>query len=472
MKTMVELGAEYQAIRGQFELAAQHVKDIIALQTASFKVHDIEYRAKSTESFIKKCVKKDEFGNLKYTDPFRQITDFAGVRLICFLKKDVDPICERIISIFKSDGVEDVGERIFQKGRFGYQSKHILVKLTKDMYLPSCNLVDDVFCEIQVRTLLQHAWAEIEHDIQYKGDVIPDRLRKRFVSLAGLLEIADGEFERIQEESDSLISDIQNELVSNLTEEVLNTESVDNSPEEIRNIDATVSVRSLVSAGRYEEALQFYDAKLLAASPSHTLYIGRAKVKFLLGDVEGALTDLDRARGIKPDDPAIQSLLDRINHGNNDASDRPAAKSVNPIEIGNIFRMMGEGKGKEAFAAIVDLEPQGYPRPFAQTNKAACCLLEDDTVGADEFLSKLSVFIGTPNSVNIHIMKLTSQLMRDESFAEELNELNIILSAVPHFLIELSPIAHFFKGLRIRNRVVYNKIEKLFSTIPQLKLPR
>ena len=56
-------------------------------------------------------------------------------------------------------------------------------------------------CEIQVSTILQDAWAEIEHDIVYKSpEDIPFRLRRRFACLAGLLEIADREFESLRQD--------------------------------------------------------------------------------------------------------------------------------------------------------------------------------------------------------------------------------------------------------------------------------
>jgi hypothetical protein len=60
--------------------------------------------------------------------------------------------------------------------------------------------------EIQVRTILQHAWAEIEHDIEYKTSVtIPKAIKRRFMALAGLLEIADREFQSIQNENENLM---------------------------------------------------------------------------------------------------------------------------------------------------------------------------------------------------------------------------------------------------------------------------
>lgn len=88
-----------------------------------------------------------------------------------------------------------------QEERFGYQSIHYLVQLTAGRArLPEYSAFSDAIAEIQVRTILQHAWAEIEHDIQYKSvSVIPQETHRRFTSLAGLLEIADREFQAIQE---------------------------------------------------------------------------------------------------------------------------------------------------------------------------------------------------------------------------------------------------------------------------------
>lgn len=52
-----------------------------------------------------------------------------------------------------------------------------------------------------MRTILQHAWAEIEHDIQYKAvSTLPAEIRRRFMTLAGLLEIADREFQALEDE--------------------------------------------------------------------------------------------------------------------------------------------------------------------------------------------------------------------------------------------------------------------------------
>ena len=86
-------------------------------------------------------------------------------------------------------------------GRFGYASRHLLVTTTETPP-PSYDDLVGHRASVQVRTVLQHAWAEFEHDIRYKGTVpeehAPD-LDRRFTLAAGLLELADQEFSAIRE---------------------------------------------------------------------------------------------------------------------------------------------------------------------------------------------------------------------------------------------------------------------------------
>jgi putative GTP pyrophosphokinase len=92
--------------------------------------------------------------------------------------------------------------------KLGYQSIHYLVKFSNTRCdLPEYARFKSKVTEVQVRTILQHAWAEIEHDIQYKAvETIPGSIRRRFTSLAGLLEIADREFQSISSEDERVRS--------------------------------------------------------------------------------------------------------------------------------------------------------------------------------------------------------------------------------------------------------------------------
>lgn len=80
--------------------------------------------------------------------------------------------------------------------------------------LPEYQRFKSAKVEVQVRTILQHAWAEIEHDIQYKTSAtIPRDIKRRFMSLAGLLELADREFQAIQD-ADRDLTERAEDLIS------------------------------------------------------------------------------------------------------------------------------------------------------------------------------------------------------------------------------------------------------------------
>jgi hypothetical protein len=85
---------------------------------------------------------------------------------------------------------------------------HYLIRYSKERCaLPEYRNYTGLVAEVQVRTILQHAWAEIEHDIQYKAvATLPSQVSRRFSALAGLIEIADREFQAIEDE-DKLLRD-------------------------------------------------------------------------------------------------------------------------------------------------------------------------------------------------------------------------------------------------------------------------
>jgi len=105
----------------------------------------------------------------------------------------------------------DKGQELEEEERFGYKSIHYLVRLRLNRaQLPEYSRFCESVTEVQLRTILQHAWAEIEHDIQYKAaSVIPVEIRRRFMALAGMLEMADREFQAIQDADAKLRADAQ-----------------------------------------------------------------------------------------------------------------------------------------------------------------------------------------------------------------------------------------------------------------------
>mgnify|MGYP004702022337 CR=1 FL=1 len=201
---------QYRTIRPDYELLAEVTKRLLIemLRASGIRPHSVEARAKSLESFEMKVAMPSEADprKPKYIAPLREITDLAGVRVITFLPRTVDQVCALIDREFTVKERTDKSVELLDKGKLGYQSIHFLVEMHPNrVRLPEYQRHRGLTFEVQVRTLLQHAWAEMEHDIQYKtAAVLPAAIRKKFIALAGLLEIADREFQSLQDEDERL----------------------------------------------------------------------------------------------------------------------------------------------------------------------------------------------------------------------------------------------------------------------------
>ena len=161
------------------------------LDDAGINYLSVTARTKSVASFAAKADRTVD-GHRLYTDPLVEITDQVGLRVITYLRDDVDAVATLLAEEMRLLDDRDMGLETAREGRWGYASRHLLVGVEGEQQPAS----------IQVRTVLQHAWAEFEHDIRYKGSIpaedAPD-LDRRFTLAAGLLELADREFTAIRE---------------------------------------------------------------------------------------------------------------------------------------------------------------------------------------------------------------------------------------------------------------------------------
>lgn len=159
--------------------------------------HSITCRLKSRESLCEKLATK----GYRYQQ-LQDVSDIAGVRIVTYFADHVDRIAEIIEHEFLIDKVNSIDKRsVLDPDRFGYLSLHYVVQLSPNRaQLPEFRTFDGLKAEVQIRSILQHAWAEIEHDLGYKTAVeIPREIRRRFFRLAGLLEVADTEFAEIRD---------------------------------------------------------------------------------------------------------------------------------------------------------------------------------------------------------------------------------------------------------------------------------
>lgn len=167
------------------------------MRPQAIQMHAISYRVKSIESLAGKITRPEK----SYLE-LQEITDLAGVRITTYFAGDVDRVAEVLSTEFLIDLGSSVDKRKYvDPDRFGYRSLHYVVALNESRSsLREYARFKGLKCEIQIRSILQHAWAEIEHDLGYKSAAgVPAELRRKFARIASLLELADEEFGSIRD---------------------------------------------------------------------------------------------------------------------------------------------------------------------------------------------------------------------------------------------------------------------------------
>lgn len=158
---------------------------VALLESHSVPVHSVTLRLKDTRSLANKLGRPDR----SYSSLW-DVTDLLGLRVETYFDDHVERVARLIEAHFKVDFLHS-GDRARPAG---YRSVHYVCSADGAPH-PSFRF------EVQLRTVLQHAWAEVEHDLGYKADdEVPEAIRRRFTRVASLLEIADQEFVSIRRE--------------------------------------------------------------------------------------------------------------------------------------------------------------------------------------------------------------------------------------------------------------------------------
>jgi ppGpp synthetase/RelA/SpoT-type nucleotidyltranferase len=199
---------QYQAVYPRYKHYAETLQQVLSLaaKTAA-PMAIVQARPKAMASFSEKAIRKKD----KYHDPLLRMTDLCGARVITQTQAGVQAMSEFIEKHFDVDQANslDVSRRL-KTSEFGYRSVHYVVQLkhgvfpTKEIPLEIPEqLFPDKGCpmkaEIQVRTVLEHAWAGFVHDRVYKGAfTLPDQWQRELAVLAGMLEQVDQSFTQVQ----------------------------------------------------------------------------------------------------------------------------------------------------------------------------------------------------------------------------------------------------------------------------------
>ena len=271
-------------------------------------------RVKSFNSYYKKILRLKP-SETKMAQSLVLLTDMMGIRMICAFLEDMHQGLDQIKEIFEIKEVEVKGaEKKFSE--FGYESIHVLIKIPESCKPKASKfknlkpLSEELVCEIQIRTILQDAWAEVEHELIYKTEFNPFDipLRRKLASLNASLTLADITFQEIRDYQNKLQKELEARRHSfyDMADSLLN-EKPSQKQEKINRIspfvngtidDMLLQAIHFHNSGQLEDAIVIYTKILDAVNPNDKNVIAvirkhRGMAYFSMNNFDAALQDFD-----------------------------------------------------------------------------------------------------------------------------------------------------------------------------------
>ena len=206
-----EIRKKYESYSEYFNEIMGNIIQILHDKVKLMSQPTYKCRVKSFNSYYKKLLRLKQ-KEIAQSKSLVYLTDMMGIRMICAFLEDINLGLEQIKQIFEIKEVEVKGaEKKFSE--FGYESIHVLIKIPESCipklegkYKDLLPITDEIVCEIQIRTILQDAWAEVEHELIYKTEFNPFDipLRRKLASLNASLTLADITFQEIRDYQNKL----------------------------------------------------------------------------------------------------------------------------------------------------------------------------------------------------------------------------------------------------------------------------
>lgn len=176
-------------------------------------------RLKNDTSLIDKALYRGK----PYKNPYEEITDKVGMRYVVLLTTHINIICSVIENAecealwSKTKDKDYEAERLAKPLEFSYQSVHYVLRSKAGLSVDGLSLPEGLACEVQIRTLLQHAHSELTHDTIYKPRTTTKPSVKRTVAKSmALIEATDEFFTQAMTDLDSA-NEPQKRLLSYLS---------------------------------------------------------------------------------------------------------------------------------------------------------------------------------------------------------------------------------------------------------------
>lgn len=296
-------------------------KDIEAAIETSFHILSsyptVKGRVKEFESYYKKYLKVLKNSASGSKPPF--ITDIIGIRIVCPFFEDLSIVETLLNKHFNVIEVEWKGSNYSFK-EFGYESIHLLIQIP-DAIIENRGDCGLEVAEIQIRTILQDAWAEVEHELVYKAEFTPfdEPMKRKLAAVNASLSLADTIFQEIRTYQRQLNGELGKRRNSFLKKVEESTDALLFKPELVRRsvpvdvqldtsdiaIDTGHSIDDLLLKALYahnkhqfKEAIAFYTC-ILSMTPDNTIgsliYKHRGMANFARSRYEEAIIDFTKA---------------------------------------------------------------------------------------------------------------------------------------------------------------------------------
>jgi len=325
--------AEYEKLHSRRTLIIRELENRIEQAIAPLPSRSrVKGRLKSFDSYFKKYIR------LLKDDPSVQIPNIAdvlGIRVICPFLEDLAAVEELLKEKFKVvETQRKGGDHTYRE--FGYESIHLLIEVPEEI-TEKAEIAGSQTAEIQIRTILQDAWAEVEHEFVYKAEFIPfdNPLKRKLAAINASLSLADiifqetrsylrllgGEldkrrnsfFKKIEEFSDAMLFSEDNPTLESLSPMEESGEVAKFQSESIWTpveVSGTVSIDGLLvealtahNKKQFPEAIAVY-TRILDMKPIESvgalIYKHRGMAHFASSHYEEAIADFSESLRLDP----------------------------------------------------------------------------------------------------------------------------------------------------------------------------